>query len=108
MPPLNRDNGAGARRRLEDVSHFFLDTDRAEPPNAIPRERSNGRARIVHLVSVAHDIPGAMVVAGLAALSARSSDWNTRGMTQPRFVEARNVVLIPVGVLPFQLGPASR
>ena len=72
MPPLNRDSGAGARRRLEDVSHFFLDTDRAEPPNAIPRERSNGRARIVHLVSVAHDIPGAMVVAGLAALSARS------------------------------------
>ena len=72
MPPLNRDSGAGARRRLEDVSHFFLDTDRAEPPNAIPRERSNGRAWIVHLVSVAHDIPGAMVVAGLAALSARS------------------------------------
>ena len=72
MPPLNRDSGAGARRRLEDVSHFFLDTNRAEPSNAIPRERSNGRARIVHLVSVAHDIPGAMVVAGLAALSARS------------------------------------
>ena len=81
MPPLNRDSGAGARR-LEDVSHFFLDTNRAEPPTAIssvtlnsclaPRERSSGRARIVHLVSVAHDIPGAMVVAGLAALSARS------------------------------------
>lgn len=72
MPPLNRDSGVGARRRLEDVSHFFLDTDRAGPPNAAPSERSNGRARIVHLVSVAHDIPGAMVVAGLAALSARS------------------------------------
>ncbi len=71
MPPFNRDSGAGARR-LEDVSHFFLDTDRAEPPNAAPRERSSGRARIVHLLSVAHDIPGAMVVAGLAALSARS------------------------------------
>src|SRR3990172_291290 len=71
MPPLNKDSGAGARR-LEDVSHFFLDTNRAEPPNAIPRERSNGRAWIVHLVSVAHDIPGAMVVAGLAALSSRS------------------------------------
>lgn len=71
MPASGRDSGAGARR-LEDIAHFFLDTDRAEPPNAIPRERSSGRARIVHLLSVAHDIPGAMIVAGLAALSARS------------------------------------
>jgi hypothetical protein len=72
MPPFNRDSGAGAPRRLEDVSHFFLDADRPESRNSLKRERTSGQPRIVHLASVADRVPGAMIVAGLAALSVQS------------------------------------
>jgi len=72
MPPFNRDSGAGAPRRLEDVAHFFLDADRPESRNSLKRERTSGQPRIVHLASVADRVPGAMIVAGLAALSVQS------------------------------------
>ncbi len=43
-----------------------------------------------------------------ARLSSGVSSWKMRGTTTPVLVEARNTLVMPLGVSPFQLGPTSR
>jgi hypothetical protein len=70
-------------RRLEDVSHLFLGDERPVAPVArIPKpipSRSTGLT--IYLVSQRDHVPGAMVVAGSAAMLARSGRRVVVGQT---------------------------
>lgn len=58
------------QRRLEDVSHFFLDhRGSAQPhqPPSLALPRAEPRARVVYLAGLGDDVTTAMIAAGLAA-----------------------------------------
>ncbi|MEO5656048.1 MAG: hypothetical protein ABIO65_06435 [Nitrospiria bacterium] len=59
------------RRRLEDVSHFFLDGGGSIPAEPITRLPIRTRPRLLQVVSASSRVVGAMVVAGMAAALAR-------------------------------------
>lgn len=73
-------------RRLEDVSHYFLDRDARTLP---PASTHPSRPRVIHFVSVSDRVVGAMVVSGMAIAV-------TRG--------GRSVVAASLSAHPFDVG----
>ncbi len=60
------------QRRLEDVSHFFLDHRTSVQPVSVTPARAEPRARVVYVAGLGDDVSAAVITAGLAACAATS------------------------------------